>query len=73
MSCHRLHEHVVLVAVHPVLSGFKRLDDVMTGLMMMLGRMSVLRVVAAPDVTAETTQSQVDPIVTHLQTFLARR
>jgi hypothetical protein len=73
MSCHRLHHHVVFIAVQPVLSRLKRLDDVMTGFVMMLRRVPVLGVVTASDVTAETTQSQVDPIVTELQTLLAPR
>jgi hypothetical protein len=72
-SSHRLYERVVHIAVHPILSGLERLDDVMAGVVMMLRGVAVLRVVAASDVTAETTQPQVNPIVTDLQTFLTSR
>jgi hypothetical protein len=43
----------------------------MFGSMKMLGGMLVLGGIAAPDVAADQAHPQMDPRVTHLQTFLA--
>jgi len=37
----------------------------------MLGRMSIFRIVAAPDMAARKTQPKMDPIVTAFKTLLA--
>src|SRR5205807_9821824 len=66
-----LEHDVVEVAIHPVLSWLERLDDRMTGRTEVLGRMLILRRVAAPDVTAHLAKPKVHPGVPHLQTFLA--
>src|SRR2546421_11426626 len=66
-----LEHSVVDVAVHPVLAALERLDDRMAGGAEVLGRVLVLRRVAAANVAADLAQAQVNPGVPHLQTFLA--
>jgi hypothetical protein len=48
-----------------------RLDDRMLRGMNMLGRVLVLRRIAAADVSTGHAQSQVDPIVAHLEALFA--
>src|ERR1700685_3145580 len=64
------HE-LVHVAPAPILARLDRLHDGMFCSMKMLGGMLVLGGIAAPDVAADQAHPQMDPRVSHLQTFFA--
>jgi len=63
------HEHLVDVAPAPVFARLKRLDDRMARLVEMLCGVFILGTVATSYMSAGETESEMDPIVTHLQTF----
>ena len=63
--------YLIDIAPAPILSWFVRFNDRMLGRMKMLGRMFVLRRIAATHMPAGHAQSQVDPNITHLQTLFA--
>jgi hypothetical protein len=54
-----------------MLAGLKRLHDGMLRVMKVLGRMFVLRRIAAAHVAAFQAQSQMDPAIAHFQALLA--
>jgi hypothetical protein len=62
---------LVDIAPAPILPRFERFDDRVLGRMKMLGRVLVLRRIAATHVPARQAQAQVYPAIAHLQTFLA--
>jgi hypothetical protein len=64
-------DDLIDVTPPPVLSGLEGLDDGMLRRVKMLGRVTILRVIAASDVSARQAQSEVHPSIAHLQTFLA--
>jgi hypothetical protein len=47
-----LESHLVYIAPHPILAGFKGLDDRVLGGIKMLGGMLILRIIAATHVSA---------------------
>jgi hypothetical protein len=63
--------HLINVTPAPILAGLKRLYDGMLRVMKVLGRMLVLRRVAAANVAAFQAQSQMDPAIAHFQALLA--
>jgi hypothetical protein len=66
-----LDEEVVGVAEPPTLAGFERSDHRMRRRAVMLRRVRVRRVIAAPDVTAVETEAKVHPFVTAVEALLA--
>src|SRR5690242_758093 len=68
---HLADETFVHITPTPVLPRLKGLDDWVLGLMKVFGGMLVLRRVAAANVAALQTETQVYPAVAHLQAFLA--
>src|SRR2546426_75545 len=66
-----VHHEIVDEAVRPLLVGLERLDGRVPGLVEVLGRVLVRRVVAAADVTANHAEPEVDPLVSRLEAFLA--
>src|SRR3979490_730518 len=62
---------LVSVAPPPVFAGFKRLDNRMFGMAIVRAGVLVLRRIAAADMSAGKTESQVDPAVSHLQALFA--
>src|SRR6266403_6096543 len=67
----KLHHELVDVAPAPIFPTFERGDDRVLGRSEMLGSVLVLRLVAASDVPAGSTQPKVDPRVAHGEAFLA--
>jgi hypothetical protein len=63
------HKRFVYITPSPVLTRLKRLHNGMLGLMKMFGGMFVPGRIAAPNMTADQTFSQVDPGIAHLQAF----
>ena len=63
--------HLVDIAPAPSLGWIIAFDDRMSSRMEMLGGMTIWRFVAAADMAAGATQSQMHPPRTDLQTFLA--
>jgi hypothetical protein len=55
----------------PVLAGLKRLNDRMLRLVIVFGGMTIRRRIAAADVTALQTQTQMHPLAAGLQTLFA--
>ena len=47
-----LETHLVYIAPHPILTGFKGFDDWMTGRLKMFGSMLILGIITAPHVPA---------------------
>src|SRR5438093_3198940 len=66
-----LHHELIDVAPAPVLSAFERGDDRMLGRAEMLRGVLVLRIVAAPDVTAGPAQAKMHPRFAGGEAFLA--
>jgi hypothetical protein len=66
-----IQHHLIHVTPAPIFAGFKGLDDGVQGRVKMFGGVLVLGSVAASDVSAGKAQSQMDPVVTQLQTFFA--
>jgi hypothetical protein len=66
---HFAGNHFVDVAPYPFFSGLDRAHHGMADVMEMLGGMFVLRRIAAADVPADHTHPQVNPGVTHFDTF----
>src|SRR3954453_14369222 len=66
-----IDHHFVEVAPTPPLGFIVGLHDRVPGSLEMLGRMLANRLVAAPNVTANPTYSEMDPVLTNLQAFLA--
>src|SRR4029077_11256975 len=66
-------EHLDLVdeAPAPIFSGLERGDDGMFGGDEVLACMPILRIVAAPHVSASSAQAKMNPGVAHGETFLA--
>lgn len=64
---------LINVAPAPTLTRLDRLHDRVARVMKMFGGVLILRLVAATDVAAGAAQSQMHPIVSHRQTFLAPR
>jgi hypothetical protein len=62
---------LVNVTPAPIFARLERLNNRMLRFMKMFGRMFVFGIVAAADVSAGQTQTQMDPLVAHFQTFLA--
>src|SRR5690242_17742212 len=58
-----LHKHLIHITPSPALIGLERLDDRVSGCMEMLGRVLVLRRIAAAYVTAGQAQAQMQPAV----------
>src|SRR5215470_9169958 len=69
----KLHQDLIDEAPAPVLPGFERGNDRMLRRTEMLGRVLVLRFVAASDVSARPAQAQMRPAVSHGEAFLAAR
>lgn len=67
----RLEKRFIDVAPTPLFARLKRLDDGVLGCMEMLCRVLILRLVAAADVSAAFTQTQVHPRVSDFQTVHA--
>ena len=67
----RLVEPVVLVTKAPTFAGLERFDHRMAACVKVLGRVSVDRIVAAPDVPANSAEPEVYPPITGFETFLA--
>ena len=69
-------QHLVHVAPVPLFTRLVRLDNAMPIRVKMLRSMRVLRVIAATNLPANHAQTQVNPLVTHLdtlQTLIRRR
>jgi hypothetical protein len=66
-------DHIVDIAVPPVLAGFVGLDEWVMHCSVMGGRVSVRRVVAASDVTARHAHPKVDPLAADAHAVFASR
>src|SRR6266481_7807458 len=66
-----VHDEIVEVAVRPLLVWLERPDGRMAGLVEVLRRVLVRRIVAAADVTASHAEPEVDPLVSRVEAFLA--
>src|SRR6202008_4460209 len=66
-----IEHHLVDIAPPPALRRIIALNDRVAGRVKMLGRVLVRRLVAASDMAARATDSQVQPDVAGLETFLA--
>jgi hypothetical protein len=66
-----LDEEVVDVAVAPILTRFEGADHRMLRRVIVLGRVAVLRIVAAADVAALKAEAQVDPGVAYREAVFA--
>src|SRR5882757_1245748 len=74
MRCHpvgKIQHDLVHIAPPPAFRGIIAFDDRMAGGVEMLGRMLVLRIVAAADMAAAPAEPQMNPCVAELQAFLA--
>jgi hypothetical protein len=58
-----IKHHLVDIAPSPILTRLKRLHNRMLGPVKVLGRVLILRRVAATDVTARHAHPQMDPVV----------
>ena len=54
-------KQIIRIAIAPVFTGFERLDDRMTRRVIMLRRVTVRRIVAASDVSADLAETEVYP------------
>ena len=68
-SRNRLEKQLINVTPAPILARLERLDHGMVRRMKMLCRVSILRIVAAADVTARDAKSQMNPPVARFQTL----
>jgi len=71
VSLFRDQKETVRITPHPVLIRFERSDDWMVGGMVVAGSMLVLGLVAAADISAGHTHTQVDPGISLLEAFQA--
>jgi hypothetical protein len=70
---HRLEELFVDIAPAPVLTGLEAADYRVARSVEVRRRMAMRRIVAAPNMAASETKPEMNPLVAHLQTFLAAR
>src|SRR6478736_5651294 len=66
-----LKSQLIGKAPEPILIGLKRLHDRVGRLVVMLGRVLVLRRITTANMTARAADPQMHPRITHFQTFLA--
>ena len=67
----QLDHRFIDITIAPAFRRIITFDDGMFGLVIVLGRMSVRRVIAAPDVAAGSAQAQMNPTVARAQAFFA--
>jgi hypothetical protein len=65
----QLNECVIDIAPTPIFAPLKRLNDGMFGDLKMLGRMFVLRRIAAAHMSTRLAEAQMYPAIAHCQTF----
>src|SRR5580698_5098945 len=68
---HFSRDHFIHVAPYPTLSGFDGADERMSDMVEVLGRMLVLRGIAATDMAAYHAQTQVNPGIAHFHALFA--
>lgn len=71
VSASTLHKRVIHIAPAPIFAGLKRLHNRVLRLVEMFGGVFVPGRVAAADVATDQTFAQMNPAITHRQTFFA--
>jgi hypothetical protein len=66
-----LHEQLIHITPCPVLSRLKAPNDWVCGIVEMSGGVFAYRLVAAPDVATREAKAEMNPVHSHLETFLA--
>ena len=67
----QLDHRIINITIAPAFRRIITLDDGVFGLVIVLGRMSVRRIITAPDVAAGSAEAQMNPTVTRAQAFFA--
>jgi hypothetical protein len=70
-GCSRLEHHVIHVAVAPVFSGLEGLDNRVSRVVVVLGRVLILRFIAATYVPAKQALPEMHPLVPRPEALLA--